>query len=117
MPSYEFRTQTAKLFIELEQWDPASEILDLLLEEYDSNPEIWYLSGYAASFIDAESAQECLTKAREMLVKSNCTNPDIFEQVDTCLSKVNKILEQESNNSNSNPQDTAVSDTNKMDTE
>jgi len=110
MPAYEFRTQTAKLFIELQQMEPATEILDLLLEEYDDNAEIWYLSGYACSFYDPEAALECLTKARKKLVKQNCTDPHIFEQVDTCLQKVNQMLASETQN----PQEI---DKSKMDTE
>jgi len=110
MPSYEFRIQTAKLFIELQQMEPASEVLDLLLEEYDDNAEIWYLAGYAYSFYDPEAALDCLTRARKKLVKQNCADPQIFEQVDTCLHKVNQMLAPETQN----PQEI---DKSKMDTE
>jgi len=113
MPSYEFRTQCAKLCLELEQWETASDILDLLLEEYDGNAEIWYLSGFAYSFYDAEAALDCLTKSRQLLVNQNCQNPQILEQVDTCLRKVNQLLAEQ----NPNPFPKGEADKNKMDTE
>jgi len=112
MPSYEFRTQCAKLCLELEQWETASDVLDLLLEEFDENAEVWYLAGFAYSFYEAEAALECLTKSRELLVSQNIQNPQILEQVDTCLSKVNQLLAEQ----NQNPVSGEV-DKNKMDTE
>jgi len=92
MPSYEFRIQNAKLHLELEQWEMASEILELLLDEFDENSELWYLTGFAYSFFEPESALECLTKAKELLTKENCTEATIWQQVDTALDRVKKVL-------------------------
>ncbi|CAG0899209.1 unnamed protein product [Cyprideis torosa] len=47
IPCYPQRTAAAKLAIELEMWDAASEILEGLLEEKDDVIETWYLSGVA----------------------------------------------------------------------
>jgi len=116
MPSYEFRTQCAKYFIELQQWETAGDILDSLLEEFDQNAEVWYLAGFAYSFCDAETALDCLTKARQLLVKENCENPQIFEQVDSCLQKVNQLLA-EKNEDPSSPCEEGGDSKNKMDTE
>lgn len=88
LPSIEFRIQAAKLFIELEKTQEAAEILESTLNEDDENAEVWYLLGFSLSFFDIDYSLECLTKSRELLVKSNCQIPSIFEQVDTMLEKV-----------------------------
>jgi tetratricopeptide (TPR) repeat protein len=59
-PSYEFRTQTAKFFIELNEFETAAEILDALIEEYDENSEIWFLTGLSYSNFDPEEALQYL---------------------------------------------------------
>jgi len=91
-PPFDFRLQAAKLFIELEGYQHAAEILEMLLEEFDENAEVWYLLGFVETYTDPESALESLTKARELLVKTKCSEPEIFAQVDSQLQKVKEKI-------------------------
>uniref|UniRef100_A0A6B2LBX4 Uncharacterized protein n=1 Tax=Arcella intermedia TaxID=1963864 RepID=A0A6B2LBX4_9EUKA len=100
LPTYEFRVQTAKLFLELEQWEPAAEVLDGLLEELDSNSEIWYLAGFANLTLDAEYSKECLEKCTLLLKKENCNDQGIWTQVNDCMSKVHGYIEQQAKEDN-----------------
>jgi len=86
-PPFDFRLQSAKLHIELEDYDSAAEILEMLLEEFDENAEVWYLLGFVETFSDPESALENLKKAKELLVKANCTEQEILHQVDSQIQK------------------------------
>eukprot|EP01125_Pyxidicula_operculata_P021385 TRINITY_DN8205_c0_g1_i1.p1 TRINITY_DN8205_c0_g1~~TRINITY_DN8205_c0_g1_i1.p1 ORF type:complete len:326 (-),score=79.94 TRINITY_DN8205_c0_g1_i1:45-989(-) len=92
LPPYEFRVQTAKLFIELEKYESAADVLDALLMEFDEISELWYLLGYCQSFYEPESAIDPLNTARELLVKENCQVPEIFGQVDACIKKVQEAI-------------------------
>ncbi|CAK0774421.1 hypothetical protein CVIRNUC_004166 [Coccomyxa viridis] len=48
MPSYEFRVETAKLLIELDEDNHAAvQVLEMLIAEDDTVPEVWYLLGLA----------------------------------------------------------------------
>jgi len=53
-------------------------------------------------FFEPESALECLTKAKKLLSKENCTEASIWQQVDTALDRVKQVLgdstEQQNNN-------------------
>jgi len=91
-PPYEFRLQTAKLFIEVEGYENAAEVLEMLLEEYDGNAEVWYLLGLVETYSDPESALENLNKAREILVKTKCSEPEIFGQVDVQIKKAKEKI-------------------------
>jgi len=74
LPSWNFRVQTAKLFIELEQFEPAAEVLTQLNDEHDEDAEIWYLLGFSLNHFDPDSALECLQKCKEVpsLLPSPC---------------------------------------------
>jgi len=91
-PPYEFRTQTAKFFVELNEWETAAEILDQLIEEMDQNSEIWYLAGFAYSHFDPHEALPYLTKCKELLSTENCTESEILEKVDTCIANVQEEI-------------------------
>ena len=72
MPELPFRLQTAKLLIEVEQPAQAAAVLAAMLEEDDTNIEIWYLLGmcYANDAVrDYEGAVEALERAGEMFSK------------------------------------------------
>lgn len=68
IPPFDARLQLAKNCMEVELYEPAVTLLDRLLEEDDSNMEVWYLAGEANLLGgDCESAVEHLTSADEML--------------------------------------------------
>jgi len=46
MPPFEFRLQTARLLIELQNFDTAVRPLDTLIKEDDSKGEVWYLLAF-----------------------------------------------------------------------
>jgi tetratricopeptide (TPR) repeat protein len=93
-PEFEFRVQTAKLFMELGDFRQAADILEALLNEDDEISELWYLLGFALVPLEPQSSLQCLTKARELLVKTNCTEREIFQQVDEQIKRVTEILEE-----------------------
>ena len=87
---------TAKLFIELDQYKYASEILEELTEDDDLVAEIWYLLAFCYSFLEVKSASECLEKAIKLLKESEVTEEVIWKQVNELSAK----LEKESENIN-----------------
>jgi len=91
-PPFEFKLQTAKLYIELQVYDAACEILEILIEENDSIAEVWFLLGVVESYSDPEASLESLTKSKQILEKTNCTEPEIFKQVETQIQKVTEKL-------------------------
>lgn len=93
-PEFEFRVQTAKLFMELDDFKLAADILESLLNEDDEISELWYLLGFAEATIDPEHSLECLQKSRELLVATNCPEKEIFDQVDEQIKRVTAILEE-----------------------
>lgn len=73
-PDYGFRTNTAKLFLELEQHEHARQILEMLVQEHDSVAEVWYLLHLAAMPHDSEQALDAITQAKEV------PPPDLFRR-------------------------------------
>jgi len=69
LPSFDFRTATAKLFLELERNDMAAGILERLVEEHDGVAELWYLLYLAHRGRDSTRARECLAEAKSLLDK------------------------------------------------
>jgi len=106
-PQFEFRTQSAKLFLELNQNNLAVEILDDLIEEDDEIAELWFLEGFALVNIDSTQSLECLLKSRELLQQTGCQDPIIINRVEESIANVKKILEEDNQ---ANPQmDTEMS--------
>jgi len=67
-PSVEFRYENAKLLLELGRPGRAARTLELLVEECDDNPDVWYLLGLAYHLKeDREAAAECLGHAQRAL--------------------------------------------------
>jgi tetratricopeptide (TPR) repeat protein len=66
-PSYESRISSSKLFLELELWDTAADILQDLIEEDDNVAEVWYLLAFALfNNQDPHGAVECGQRARHV---------------------------------------------------
>eukprot|EP00033_Pygsuia_biforma_P001586 GCRY01001785.1.p1 GENE.GCRY01001785.1~~GCRY01001785.1.p1 ORF type:complete len:303 (+),score=85.16 GCRY01001785.1:3-911(+) len=67
-PSVEFKTDTLKYLIELEQYERAVELASTLLEEEDSIAEIWYLYALAKFHTkEYEEAREAAERCRKIL--------------------------------------------------
>jgi len=69
LPSFDFRTTTAKLFLELDENDVAADILERLVEEHDGVAELWYLLYLANRSRNPTRAEECLAEAKSLLDK------------------------------------------------
>jgi len=116
LPEFEFRVQTAKLFMELDNFRTAADILESLLNEDDEISELWYLLGFSLATLEPESSLECLTKSRNLLVRDKCPEAGIFEQVDEQIVRVKKLVEEynsqprENKNENENVEDMEESD-------
>eukprot|EP01126_Amoeba_proteus_P050030 TRINITY_DN5877_c0_g1_i3.p1 TRINITY_DN5877_c0_g1~~TRINITY_DN5877_c0_g1_i3.p1 ORF type:complete len:227 (+),score=44.30 TRINITY_DN5877_c0_g1_i3:831-1511(+) len=95
LPEFEFRVQTAKLFMELDDFHQASTILESLLNEDDEIAELWYLLGFSLTNLEPENSLTCLKKSRELLVKTSCSERDIFEQVDEHIETVTKLIQEQ----------------------
>jgi len=66
-PTYDFRINTAKILVELEEPQKASQVLEMLLAEDDEVVEIWYLLGYVYVLLkERKAAEETLKKAKKV---------------------------------------------------
>ncbi|CAH2282397.1 probable assembly chaperone of rpl4 [Pelobates cultripes] len=97
LPAYESRITTAKLLIEAEEYEVASEILEVLLEEDDEVIQVWYLLGWVcylqAKAPDEEdtfkdSAKTYLRKAKKLYNKLKCDDSQLLEHVEQILSEL-----------------------------
>jgi len=89
-PSFEFRTSSAKLFLELNEPRTSVDILEDLLLEEDEIAEIWFLLGTAYTFISKKSARQCLEKAKTLLLTLGCEDEELPKLVDNQLKEVEK---------------------------
>jgi tetratricopeptide (TPR) repeat protein len=83
-PSHEFRFQTAKLYIELGQLEPAISVMETIIEEEDTIPEFWCLLGECLLEVgdDDEAALQALTTAKDLFDKAdNEVDPDVMERL------------------------------------
>ncbi|XP_049851641.1 uncharacterized protein LOC126326536 [Schistocerca gregaria] len=87
-PSREAQTSLGKLLIEVEDHQTASRVFEVLIEEYESDPEMWYLAGYCYMHFDLDSASRCLEAAKSLL--STDADPDSYQSVTALLEEVNQ---------------------------
>uniref|UniRef100_A0A673K5U3 Probable assembly chaperone of rpl4 n=1 Tax=Sinocyclocheilus rhinocerous TaxID=307959 RepID=A0A673K5U3_9TELE len=100
IPPYESRITTAKLLIEAEQYEMATEVLEDLLEEDDEVVEVWYLLGWLFYLqLDKQdltsngvnfrkSAWTYLSKAKKLYVKLRCEDAPMFEHTEQLLAEL-----------------------------
>ncbi|XP_048008327.1 probable assembly chaperone of rpl4 isoform X1 [Megalobrama amblycephala] len=100
IPPYESRITTAKLLIEAEEYEMATEVLEDLLEEDDEVVEVWYLLGWLFylqldkqdptnnSVNFRKSAWTCLSKAKKLYVKLRCEDAPMFEHTEQLLAEL-----------------------------
>ncbi|XP_039535799.1 probable assembly chaperone of rpl4 [Pimephales promelas] len=100
IPPYESRITTAKLLIEAEEYEMATEVLEDLLEEDDEVVEVWYLLGWLFylqldkqdltnnSVNFRKSAWTYLSKAKKLYVKLRCEDAPMFEHTEQLLAEL-----------------------------
>uniref|UniRef100_A0A9J7YHE5 Si:dkey-12j5.1 n=1 Tax=Cyprinus carpio carpio TaxID=630221 RepID=A0A9J7YHE5_CYPCA len=100
IPPYESRITTAKLLIEAEQYEMATEVLEDLLEEDDEVVEVWYLLGWLFYLqLDKQdltsngvnfrkSAWTYLSKAKKLYGKLRCEDAPMFEHTEQLLAEL-----------------------------
>lgn len=104
-PPFEFRVATAKLYIELETYTHAVEILEELVANDDQIAEgrhipwkakvdlvVWFLLATAHSYISVHESPECLKHTKSILKKAECTDPIIWEKVTALEKRVEEEL-------------------------
>ncbi|KAM9308102.1 uncharacterized protein PAF06_012247 [Gastrophryne carolinensis] len=98
LPPYESRITTAKLLIEGEELELATEILECLLEEDDEVIQVWYLLGWVCYLQAKEpegeeeaskaSARTYLRKAKKLYTKLRCDDLPLLEHVEQLLGEL-----------------------------
>ncbi|XP_053343459.1 uncharacterized protein si:dkey-12j5.1 [Clarias gariepinus] len=100
IPPYESRITTAKLLIEVEEFEMATDVLEGLLEEDDEVVQVWYLLGWLyylqldkpGSAEDSEtlkrSARIYLTKAKKFYIKMHCEDVPMLEHTELLLGEL-----------------------------
>ncbi|XP_052000115.1 uncharacterized protein si:dkey-12j5.1 [Xyrauchen texanus] len=100
IPPFETRITTAKLLIEAEEFEMATEVLEDLLEEDDEVVQVWYLLGWLfylqlnkqdltnnpVNF--RKSALTYLIKAKKLYVKLRCEDLPMFEHTEQLLAEL-----------------------------
>ncbi|KAJ8288432.1 hypothetical protein COCON_G00010910 [Conger conger] len=97
IPPYESRITTAKLLVEAEEYETASEVLEGLLEEDDEVVQVWYLLGWAC-YLQVEKSEEpdtfkdsartYLTKAKKLYMKLGCDDAAMLEHTQQLLGEL-----------------------------
>ncbi|KAM4026896.1 uncharacterized protein ACNLHF_022776 [Anomaloglossus baeobatrachus] len=94
LPPYESRITTAKLLMEAEDFELATEVLEGLLEEDDEVIQVWYLLGWVCYLQAKESEEEeafkdsartYLRKAKKLYSKLKCDDSALLEHVEQIL--------------------------------
>jgi len=65
------RVSTAKLFLELQQFEVAAEILVSLLDEDDNVSEVWFLLAFAYAHFDVPAAVQPLEECKRVRIFSD----------------------------------------------
>ena len=72
LPPYEFRSQTARLLIQSEEWKRACKVLERLISENDEKTDVWYMLALCLTKLGkTDSARECLKNAKTFYKKFN----------------------------------------------
>ncbi|KAK2177144.1 hypothetical protein NP493_616g01012 [Ridgeia piscesae] len=89
--SYPARINATKILIELEKYDDASEVLELLLDEEDEVVEVWYLLGWLNYLQGADchtNARYYLLKAQRVATKVGCEDEAILQHIDELVQEL-----------------------------
>eukprot|EP01116_Phalansterium_solitarium_P000102 TRINITY_DN10064_c0_g1_i1.p1 TRINITY_DN10064_c0_g1~~TRINITY_DN10064_c0_g1_i1.p1 ORF type:complete len:365 (-),score=101.14 TRINITY_DN10064_c0_g1_i1:291-1322(-) len=91
-PSLEFRHNAAKLLLEMDQHETAAEIWEIIIEEDDSIAEVYYFLGLSYKTSSPTDCFECATKAKQLLVASQCDDALLQQQVDELLAEADAAV-------------------------
>ncbi|KJE89691.1 hypothetical protein CAOG_001124 [Capsaspora owczarzaki ATCC 30864] len=90
LPPYDFRINTAKLLIELEQYEDASYVLGQLMREDDEVVQVWYMFGWLYFITsDYAAAFECLDTAQRMHAQTQCDDEPMLVHIQELLGEIN----------------------------
>ncbi|KAL5017057.1 hypothetical protein ScPMuIL_006646 [Solemya velum] len=85
---YDTRLTTAKLLIEVENYETCVDILEGLLDENDEDPQVYYLMGWS-NFLQGQgfqgNARFYLKKAQKIYTKVKYEDPDLLKHVEQLL--------------------------------
>jgi len=93
---YTTRLSTARMLIELEEWDKATQVLDGLTEEDDEVIDVWYLLGWLNKLRSENEADELyqgnaryyLTKAKEVHMKKPTKDKEMVNHIAELLNEL-----------------------------
>jgi len=88
---YTSRVQCAKMLIEVEEYEMATDVLETLLDEDDQVPDVWYLIGWA-NYLQGQdyygNARHYLQKAKEVYVKVKYQDAALLGHIDELLTEL-----------------------------
>lgn len=89
VPTYDFRMVTARLLVELSQYENASVILAELSSEDAEDTEMWYLLGMCFMLMSRPAAcKQALTRAKKLLEEgSNGSDAALLNQIEALLQR------------------------------
>ena len=68
LPSIEFRMQTVRFLVELEEYKKGVKILDTIISEEDEHVETWYLLGFCFCKLKKfANGQECVKNVNQLI--------------------------------------------------
>mmetsp|Transcript_16733 Transcript_16733/g.57111 ORF Transcript_16733/g.57111 Transcript_16733/m.57111 type:complete len:435 (+) Transcript_16733:345-1649(+) len=93
--SYDFRTVTSRLLVELSQYEMGAALLEELAAEDDEDTEVWYLAGICYMMLgDAKACRAALLKAQELIESSGTGDAPLLGHIKELLER-KSITEQE----------------------
>eukprot|EP00240_Pyramimonas_obovata_P002346 CAMPEP_0118928592 /NCGR_PEP_ID=MMETSP1169-20130426/5818_1 /TAXON_ID=36882 /ORGANISM="Pyramimonas obovata, Strain CCMP722" /LENGTH=444 /DNA_ID=CAMNT_0006870619 /DNA_START=555 /DNA_END=1889 /DNA_ORIENTATION=- len=94
-PSYDFRCVTARLLMELSQYEHAEGVLEDLVMEDEEDTEVWYLLGLCYLLLHKPNkCRTALSQAKYLLERTRTSNTHLMEQIN-CLLERRCITEEE----------------------
>lgn len=93
VPPYETRITTAKLLIELENYETAGSVLEELIEESDEVSQVWYLLGWLNHITnqDSISIRTCLEQAQKLFTQFGCDDQPMMDHVTEMLASLPEV--------------------------
>eukprot|EP00055_Hartaetosiga_balthica_P009246 m.36426 g.36426 ORF g.36426 m.36426 type:complete len:384 (+) comp6668_c0_seq4:106-1257(+) len=85
-PPYEARINVVKLLIELEDFDRALTVLDMLIAEDDTITQVWYLQGWTLYLKgDMASAHDSLQRAHGLYLENNVERAEMLQHIEELM--------------------------------
>lgn len=101
MPSIDFRMQTSRLMVELQEFKKSVKILDSIIQEEDSHVETWYLLAFCLCKLKKfKNAEECITNVQELIQKQKIKDQEFLTAADEIEETIKKGLAKQPNQTN-----------------